>query len=263
MKPQTRYPGTQAVTRAIRLLKAFRHGPIELSIGELSAAAGLPRSTVYRLLSVLSDEGFVIQDGRSGKYRLGPEFVVLGGLALQQTDVRQAALPHMRALAASTGETIDLEILHGLEVLIIEEVAGRHVLNTGGTVATLWPAHATATGKVLLAYLPADELDRRLPDKLPALTSHTITDPDQLRAELACVRDQGYAIAAEELEPHLIAIGAPIFDASGQVTAALSISGPRIRIPPEQVPKLTRQLVTTTADISADLGYTYEQHPTR
>src|SRR4051794_19787306 len=144
MNNHTVYQGTQAIRRAVAVLKAFGPDPAHLTAQQLSQRTGLNRSTVYRLLSALEHEGLVVA-GADGHYRLGPDMAILGTLALRQFDLRALALPFMRGLAQHSGETIDLEIRHGAGVMIIEEVAGDHLLNASSNIGTLYPAHCTAT----------------------------------------------------------------------------------------------------------------------
>src|SRR5512143_783371 len=155
------YHGTQAVSRAVSVLKVFESTTVGLTAAQIAAKLDLNRSTVHRLLSVLEAEGLVARDityqgePRNSAYRLGPTLVTLGGLALRQINLRSIALPHLRALAQKSGETVDLELLVGSEVMIIEEVQGEHMLRVGvgDNVGSRYPAHATSTGKLLLAGL--------------------------------------------------------------------------------------------------------------
>jgi DNA-binding IclR family transcriptional regulator len=248
------YSGTQAIRRAVAVLKAFGPEPARLTAQQLSQRTGLNRSTVYRLLSALEHEGLVTA-GEDGRYRLGPEIAILGTLALRQIDLRALALPFMRALAERCGETVDLEVLHGERVMIIQEVASDHLLNASGNIGTLYPAHCTATGKLLLAALPAEVVDALLAKDRCACGPRAIRDPELLRADLQSSLARGYATAYEELEAHLHAIAAPIYDHGGQIAAALSVSGPAARMPRRREPELVRMLTDACAEISRALGY--------
>jgi DNA-binding IclR family transcriptional regulator len=249
----TSYGGTQAIRRAVAVLKAFGPEPLHLTPQQISQRTGLNRSTVYRLLSALEHEGLVAADP-AGRYRLGPDMAILGTLALRQMDLRTVALPFMRGLAERSGETVDLEILHGGQVMIIEEVEGEHLLNATSNVGTLYPAHCTSTGKLLLAALPAEALTALLANGLSSCGPRAITKPDELRAELQGARDRGYATSYEELEAHLHAIGAPIYDHQEQAVAALSISGPAARLPRHREAEIARMLLDACAAISRALG---------
>ena len=248
------YQGTQAIRRAVAVLKAFGPDPARLTAQQLSQRTGLNRCTVYRLLSALEHEGLVAA-GEDGRYRLGPDIAILGTLALRQFDLRALAQPYMRALAKDSGETIDLEIRHGARVMIIEEFAGDHLLNASSNIGTLYPAHCTATGKLLLAALPADALEEILAAGLCAGGPRAITVSEALRADLQASLARGYATAYEELEAHLHAVAAPIFDHQRRIVAALSISGPAARLPRRREPEIAHLLIDACAKISAALGY--------
>ncbi|HEX9373549.1 MAG TPA: IclR family transcriptional regulator [Roseiflexaceae bacterium] len=248
------YSGTQAIRRAVAVLKAFGPEPASITPQQISQRTGLNRSTVYRLLSALECEGLVVADD-AGRYRLGPDMAILGTLALRQIDIRAVALPFMRSLAERTGETIDLEMLYGAHVIIVEEITGDHLLNATSNVGTIHPAHCTSTGKVLLAGLPLAALDAILAGGLIVCGPRTITDAAALRADLQASRARGYATCYDELEAHLNAIGAPIYDHHGRIAAAVSISGPAARLPRRHEAEIARLLIDTCAQISHALGY--------
>ncbi len=256
------YHGTQAVARAVSILKTFESGGGGLTAVQIAAKLNLNRSTVHRLLSVLEAEGLIARDyapsgDRHSAYRLGPTLVSLGGLALRQINLRAIALPHLRALAQKSDETVDLEILVGADVMIIEEVLAEHTLRVGvgDNIGARYPAHTTSTGKLLLAGLSETELKTTLPHKLAALTPFTITDRQALREQLDTVRLQGWAVSWEELEVGLVAIGAPITGRDGEPIAAVSISGPTARIDRSHINTLAVMVMDATKRITRDLGF--------
>ncbi len=257
------YHGTQAIARAVSVLKVFESANSGLTAAQIAAKLSLNRSTVHRLLSVLEAEGLVARDTtftgepRNSAYRLGPTLVSLGGLALRQINLRAIALPQLRALAQKSGETVDLELLVGAEVMIIEEVQGEHMLRVGvgDNIGSRYPAYATSTGKLLLAGLSEAELKATLPTKLVALTPFTVTDKQVLREQLAEVRQQGWALSWEELEAGLVAIGSPITGRDGEPIAAVSISGPTARIDRSQIKNLAMLVTDTTKRITRELGF--------
>jgi DNA-binding IclR family transcriptional regulator len=248
------YSGTQAIARAVAILKAFGPESARRTPQELSSRTGLNRSTVYRILNALEREELVVSDG-FGRYHLGPGLAILGGLALRQLDLRGVALPFLRELAKRSGETVDLEVLRGAHVIIVEELPGDYLLSASSNVGTIWPAHCTSTGKLLLAALPPAELDALLASGLAAYGPRSITDAAALRDELRATLARGYATSYEELEAHLHAVGAPIYDHQGRIVAAVSISGPAARMPRRREPELVRMALDTCAQISHALGY--------
>jgi DNA-binding IclR family transcriptional regulator len=261
VKPRA-YPGTQAVVRAVRLLKALGGpGPGDLTLADLVRAVGLNKTTAYRLLTALEAEGLV-QRGPGGEgYRLGPELLALGSRALGASDLRHAARGELFALAQATRETASLEVLVGAHALILDEVVGSHLIGTTPSVGTRWPAHATATGKVLLADLAEEQLALILAEPLAALTSRTLNDPAALRRELLRVKERGFATNVEELEPGYMAVAVPVRAQGGRVAAALSIGGPRLRLLPDRLAETAKLLAPAAGRISERLGHRPASRP--
>ncbi|HZM70846.1 MAG TPA: IclR family transcriptional regulator, partial [Candidatus Cryosericum sp.] len=242
--------GNQAVRRAIAVLKSFSDESPDMGVTEVSRKVNLHKSTVYRLLSAFEDEGLIARNPETGKYRLGPELIVLGEQVLRHTEVHRVALPFLRELAERTGETVDLEVLSGSNVVTIEEIAGKHVVAAAGAIGMPWAAHATSNGKILLAYQPAEKQRQILSRTLKRFTPRTLTDPKAVARELGKVRAQGYALSFGELEEHLVAIGMPIRSRNGDAVAAVSLSGPDTRLTGDKLPGLLRMGLETCARIS-------------
>jgi DNA-binding IclR family transcriptional regulator len=251
---QAAYPGTQAVQRAIRLLQVFSARGPELRLSELARDAGLNKTTTFRLLSALENAEMVERTREGDAYRLGPEIVRLGSLALGGNRLQAAAGPILRALADETRETVTLEVLVGMDAMILDEAMGSHAVGLVPSLGTRWAAHATSTGKVLLAHLPEDVLAARLPRRLTRFTPRTIVEPAALLRELGRVRARGTSTCVEELEPGLVTVGAPVRSAAG-VVAALSVGGPKSRLAPAAVAALARRLPAAAEAVSARLGW--------
>lgn len=252
--------GTQAVLRAIALLKTFGGSRSEWGLTELAAELGLHKTTVFRLLGALVDEGFVARDAVHQTYRLGPALIGLGTRAGRATGLYAAAHPVLEALADDTGETATLEVLAGSEVLILDEVAGHFLLGSAPEIGMRWPAHATSTGKVLLAAarFAADvhgtPAAPPVPARLARLGPGTITSHAQLDRELAAVWRRGYAVANEEIERGYVAIGAPVHDARGAVVAAISVGGPKTRLSRARIAQLAPLVRQAAGRVSYRLG---------
>jgi DNA-binding IclR family transcriptional regulator len=249
------YPGTQSIRRAMSLLKTFTDAQPEWGLTDLAQKVGLNKTTAYRLMSALEYDGMVARDLATGSYRLGPGAIVLGGRALRTNDLHIASHKELEKLAADTGESAALEILVDCDVLIVDQVAGVHVLGAAQEISTRWPAHATSTGKVLLAYLPGPRCDELLSTPLVAYTENTITDLAELQVELSKVRSQGFATVYGELELRFVAAAAPIFNHNADVIAAVSIGGPSDRLQTNQLKFIVSQVVQAAERISQRLGF--------
>lgn len=252
----TPYPGTQAVLRAVTLLKAFTDSRPEIGLTELARATGLNKTTAFRILTALDSAGLVTRNHETDTYRLGPEVIALGGRALRANHLYLASHPELEALARKTGETATLEVLFGAETVILDEVLSHYFIGTTPSIGTRWPAHTTSTGKVLLAYLAAEELDTILSDRLAKPTVHSIATATALRRELQQIQSRGYAVAAEELEIGFVAVGAPIRNHAGKVIGAISSGGPSARMSPSKIATVVPQVIQAADKISKRLGYT-------
>lgn len=253
--PDTKpYKGTQAISRTIRLLSLFSDARPQWRLPELVEALDLNRTTVYRLLSVVEDAEWVVRDPQTELYRLGSEMIALGGRAQRANRLRTATLPYLRELATFTGETASLELLSGRDVLLIEEIAGHHVMSGAQEVGSRWPAHTTSTGKAILAYLTTAEQNSFFEGTLSRHTKYTITSAAELREQFATIQKRGYAIAAEELELGYTSVGAPIFNHENEVVAAISVGGATVRLQ-ENLAAYGAQLCQATAAISHQLGH--------
>ena len=219
--------GAQAALRAIRLLKLFTNDKPEMTLAEMSRAADLNKTTTHRLLRALQSESLIERNPATSAYSLGPGLMALGVQALASSDLRRRVRPMLRTLANETGETATLEVPVETSMLILDEVAGRHVLQPAGNVGTIWPLHATSTGKAFLAF---DELGLdRLSEDLPPLTGNTLVARESFSRQLTDIRKRGYAVSVDELEDGFSAVATVIRGALGNVQAALSIGGPTRR----------------------------------
>lgn len=253
------YPGTQAIRRAVSLLKAFTDTQREWTLAELSEVVGLNRTTVYRALAALEDEGLVQRAPGGERYRLGPELIALGYRALRSNDLRAVSRTELESLAEETGETAVLEILVPGHVLILDEAVGSGIVRMQADVGTRWPLHATSTGKAIMAAAQTFYGERafdalEVPDPLPAWTDRTVTDRARLAEELGRIRRQGYGVTAEELQEGYSAVGAAIENHEGRPTAAIGIGGPATRFSEDRVPELGEAVRDRAERISRKLG---------
>jgi len=252
--------GTQALSRAVRILQAFTEDRPTWTLATIVAELDLRKTTAHRTLSVLEREGFLSRKTGGIEYRLGPELIVLGARALKATDVRDVARPELQALAKATGLDLTLDSPVGWEVLLLQEVRDQSILGMGTPVGTLWPAHASGTGKALMAF--AEEPLEEPPGGLVALTEHTITSWEEWKRALAEIRAAGYATNIEELEYGYTTIAAPVRDRDGRAIAAISIGGPVHRMGKDRIPELAKVLKAAALRISESLGYRGEKEET-
>jgi DNA-binding IclR family transcriptional regulator len=247
-----------AVESAISILETLGTAQ-PMSLTELSKELGLGKSSVYRLLVTLALRGYVEKAPSSDRYQLTYRLFAVGSHAAEQLGLREVAQPIMRRLASRTGETVNLGVLDGFRTVSIYLVESAHPLRIHMRIGGV-AAHATSTGKILLAALPPEELARRLAGRrLTSLTGRTIKGHAALQAELRRVRDQGYAIDDEECSLGLRCVGAPIRDHRGTVLAALSMVAPCHRLPPSALPAAIAMVREAAQEISHRLGFAEEQ----
>lgn len=239
----------QSVDRAVRLLALVAEAG-EARVGELATELGVHKSTASRLLSTLEQHGLVQQDQDRGTYRLGYGLVELAGSMVGGDDLLSVARPVAADLAARLGETVNTVVLEGGHSVCVDQVIGASSVTSVNWIGRRTPAHATASGKAILAQLPWDEVARLLPAPLARLTDRTVHDHDALRDALAAVRARGWAAAVDEQEEGLTSVAAAVTLPGGDVVAALTVSGPTFRVPLERLPVLG----TATADAARHLS---------
>jgi IclR family KDG regulon transcriptional repressor len=254
-KPKPRRMRLSSVANAVRLTKAFSEQDSEMGISLLANRLGLAKSTVHRLATTLVEYDILEQNRESGKYRLGLALFELGTLVRRKMDAASGAQEQIHALADATGETVQLAILDHLSVLYIRIRESRQAVRLSSGLGTRAPAHCTSVGKVLLAYQGAEVVQQVIDNGLKRYTENTITDAETLRAELATIRQKGYAIDDEEIEPGLRCVAAPIRDHSGHVTAAISVAAPIQRMTKKNIQTTIPSVVTAAEAISRRLGY--------
>jgi DNA-binding IclR family transcriptional regulator len=244
-----RREGVQVIARAAEMLRRLAAEPHGLTLIELSARVGLPRSTAHRIVSALAQEGFV-RPAPSGKLRIGPALI---GLAVSsRSDLRHEAGPYLERLSHELRETVDLAVLDAGEVLFIDQYTSRRTLRIVSEIGARFPLHATANGKALLAALSPDEVYELLPKRLPASTKNTVTDRETLLRELDEIRKTGVARDREEFTIGISAVGTAVRDAVGAV-AAITVVVPVTRFDGSEA-QITAALVRTRDEIQAVLN---------
>ncbi|HTP07482.1 MAG TPA: IclR family transcriptional regulator [Anaerolineae bacterium] len=245
----------QTIEKASEVLALFDREHPEWGVREVAEALRLAKSSAHDLLTSLEQVG-LLGKNEDGRYRLGWRLVTLSETLLATTELRREARPIMEELADQYRETIHLAVLDDTKVVYVDKLEGKQAVRVELTsLGTRLYAHCSALGKVLLAYQPEENVKRIIKiEGLPRFTANTITDAGELEQALAKVRKQGYAIDQEEILPDLCCIGAPIYNYTGQVIAAISMSIPAYRFQRSQV-ELRKAVMRTGKLISERLGY--------
>ena len=243
----------QSLDRGLAVIRAFGPDRERLSLSEVARATGLTRAAARRFLLTLVKLGYVRSDGR--EFSLRPRVLELGYAYLSGLTLPEVAAPHMEELVSRLHESSSISVLDGHHIVYVVRVPTKRIMTVAISVGTRFPAYATSMGRVLLAAMSADELDRYLADVcLKALTGRTVTDPARLRVILGDVARQGYAIVDQELEEGLRAVAAPIRGASDVGTAAINVSAHASRVSMAALKsEILPVLLETAAQIEADL----------
>lgn len=250
----------QSIERGCKILDHLSKGKRSYSIHDLSFELNLPKPTIHRILSTLRHFGFIAQDEVSKEYRLGFRLVDLGQAVLDQIDLRKVAEPFLTKLADGVRETVHLVILDQGEIVYldkVEKIGNPKSLRMASRIGMRNYAHSCAVGKVLLAFSSDSERGEIIAQKgLPRLTKNTIVNLSQLNRHLADVKAQGYASDDEENEEGVRCVAAPVRNDRGKVIAAISISGPSVRMSEERIHReLKTQVMKTAVVISRKLGF--------
>ncbi|WP_416985709.1 IclR family transcriptional regulator [Streptomyces sp. T028] len=247
--------GVQSVDRAVSVLEILAQRG-EAGVSEVAAEIDVHKSTAFRLLGALESRGLVEQTSERGKYRLGFGLVRLAGAVTGRLDITQQGRKVCERLSEEIGETVNIAVLQEHYAVNLHQVRGPGAVGTHNWVGQLTPLHATSSGKILLAHLPAQaRADVLAASGLRKLTPHTLTAKTRLEKNLTEALERGYAMTLEELEIGLHAMAAPIRSRDGEVIAALSASGPAYRFTEERIHALAPALVKGAQEISHRMGH--------
>ena len=251
----------QSVDRAVSLLEAIAEAGGECTLTQLSHRTQLNISTCHHLLSTLVARGYVAKVPVRRSYALGARILYLSNACLRQVDLPARAAPFIEKINERTGETVHLAVLQGDAMMKVAKRESRHPVRVDtGTLGKTDAAHATATGKAMLAWLPEDDMRRVLAKGLPRFTPKTITEWPALIEALRHVRRNGFAMDDEEYQPGVICIGAAIRDHNGAVVGAISASTPAMRASDEHLTLVREQVVGAVRALSAGLGASQYPH---
>jgi IclR family transcriptional regulator, KDG regulon repressor len=246
---------TLTVLKALDVLECLAFSAQSLSAPEVAERCGLTRPTAYRLLSTLASRGYVA-NGQDGRYLLGTKMLSLSRRLIDNVELPRLARPNLETLCHDVGEAVHLAVLDNTEVLYIDKIESSAAARMYSVIGTRNPLHCTSLGKAILAFLPEDDR-RSILDRvsLTQRTGNTITDRAVLEDHLDAVRDQGYALDDVENEVGIRCVGAPVLSNAGLPIAALSISGPTIRMTRDRATEVAAVVRNTAYEISRKLGY--------
>ena len=240
------------------LLDRSRDG---LQLRAIAEQTKLNKSTAYRFLAHLERAGYLVRDS-TGAYLLGPRLVHLGSGSTYQSTIRKVSRPILEALWRETGETVNLGVLDGREILYLDVIESPHNFRLVSQVGMRRPLHCTALGKSILAWQGTTFRDELIATtKFEKLTPHSITRSSELIAELGRIQRRGYALDDEEVELGARCVAAPVLDSSGQIAAGISVSGPTIRMARARTAQIADAVKNAALEISSHLGYDNSARP--
>ena len=251
----TQQKTSTTVAKAFAILDLLvSHNSRGLSLSEVSNHLQFSKSTSHRYLTTLEELGVVTRDDRD-HFELGPKLIELTGAFLSNHDLRNESEPFLERLSAQTQETVHLAIPSGNDVIYIAKVDSTHSVRMASHIGARNPMYCTSLGKVILAHYPIDRVKEITRDGLAARTPYTLTSPEALHTELELVRIQGFAIDEQENEQGVRCAGAPIFDYTGKVIGAISVSGPASRLTRKRSIEIGSLTSDAAAEISRRMGY--------
>ena len=242
--------------KTLEVLEVLASAKEGLGVTEISRTLGLSKSTVHRILMALVNRQYVLKDEVTRRYRLGFKLLLLSSQVLDSLELRQLARPELVELANRSRETVHLVWLEGNEGVYVEKIDTPETIGLLSRVGKRVPLYSTAVGKSMLAFMDAERLNSYLQKvNLVPITPHTITDAEKLKEHLAQIRRQGFALDYQENRLGVICVAAPIFQANGQVIAAVSIAGPDFRFTLDKAKELGPVVKEAALSISRKLGF--------
>ena len=242
------------VDKVLNLLEAVAQNAKGLSLAEIVKVVGIPKTTAFRILEILTARQYVSWNRENERYTIGVKALEIGISGLIGLDIVDVSIPYLQELSASVGETSFLAVYNNGDVVYLYKAEGTGSIQTTAQLGSRRPAYCTALGKVILANLPIEETDRIFEKKLVKLTEKTVVDRVRLYEEFAAIRVNGYSVDDEGVEVGLYCLAVPIYNYTGNVIAAISVSGPLKRMEDNRE-RLVEELKNTGAVISRRLGF--------
>lgn len=243
------------VMKVLKILEVLHGNPTGLQLKEIAHRTAINKSTAYRFLAHLQGEGYLYRD-EAGSYVIGPKLARMGTGMNFEESLRKMSRPVLQKLWTATGETVNLAILDGQQILYLDVIESSHTFRFASQVGARRPLYCTALGKAMMSQLPLEEMEDLVRSlAYERFTPHTITQPAKLKKELAKTRLRGYAVDDEEAVMGARCMAAPIFDSNARVVGGVSVSGPITRIAQDKIAPFAAMLKKAALSISRRLGY--------
>ena len=242
------------VLRALDILECFENDTA-ISIKQIIDQTGLTRSRAMRLIGTLESRRYIVEDPRTRNFYPGIKLSILGKAFERYNNVEIITRPVIKRVAMETGESATFYVIDGSERVALVREEGTHAIRLSVVEGQRLPIHAGASAKIMLAFGPEELLEKKLANgTLPKITSHTITDPNQLKEEIEKVRKQGYAISKGENIIDANAIAAPVFDFNQELIGAIGIAAPSHRLKDSQIKDRLKIILRAAEEVSAKFG---------
>ena len=243
----------KSIDRALDILEFLSNNGDDIGISDISRGIGMGLSTVHRIINTLKSRGYIIQNQKTLKYRLGIKLFELGCKVYNTKHLIKIARPYLRKLSKMTSETVNLAILEDKEVVYLDTIESIETLRTGIVRGTRTAAHCTALGKVLLSSIPGSDFKQlyKNSETIIQLTPKSLTSLVDLKKELKKVKKQGYAFDQEESMIGINCVGVPIFNGNKEVIMAISITGPSSRFTVDKMKDVKEKLIITAKEVSS------------
>lgn len=246
----------QSVERTLDIIETLSEYKTGVGVTTLSKELKLHKSTVHRLLTTLMLRKYVEQDAETSKYKLGMRVFELGNAVLSKLDIRQHAMPYLRQLWRTTGETVQLAIVDQYKVLYVDVLETLERVGVKSNVGERVPLHCAAAGKAWLANLPGERLDEVIKFvKFEPFTPYTIDSSEKLKEAVTQAQDMGYAVDNQEYSSDLVAVSSAVKNYRGRVIACISITAPALRMNEERIREMGETVKTTAEKISQSMGF--------
>jgi DNA-binding IclR family transcriptional regulator len=242
------------IDKTLSVLEFISQNSRGVSLADIVKSVGIPKTTAFRILEILLAREYVTWNQENEKYAIGLKTLEIGLSGLVGQDIVEISIPYLQELSATVGETSFLAVYNSSDVVYLYKAEGTQSILTTATLGSRRPAYCTALGKAILANLPIEESDRIFEKPLERLTEKTVVERIRLHEEFADIRLSGYAVDDEGIEHGLYCLAVPIYNYTGRVVAAISISGPVKRVS-ENRQQIIDELQSIGGTISRRLGY--------